>query len=106
MGHFAAGYAKAVDMLLNPPAVVNIVGSGEGAQALHRAALALVAPSRVVQVLNPARDKKRLATLYLPPEPDPAAYVCVGTVCSAPVVSPDALDETVREMQAMMPRGS
>jgi len=106
MGHFAAGYAKAVDMLLNPPAVVNIVGSGEGAQALHRAALALVAPSRVVQVLNPARDEKRLAALYLPPEPAPAAYVCVGTVCSAPVVSPDALDETVREMQAMMPRGS
>jgi len=106
MGHFAAGYAKAVDMLLNPLAVVNIVGSGEGAQALHRAALALVAPSRVVQVLNPARDEKRLAALYLPPEPAPAAYVCVGTVCSAPVVSPDALDETVREMQAMMPRGS
>jgi hypothetical protein len=102
MGHFAAGYAKAVDMLLNPPAVVNIVGSGEGAQALHRAALALVAPSRIVQVLDPARDENWLAVLCLPPEPAPAAYVCVGTVCSAPVTSADGLEATVGEMRAMM----
>jgi uncharacterized protein YyaL (SSP411 family) len=102
MGHFAAGYAKAVDTLLNPPVVVNIVGNADGAQALHRAAVALAAPSRIVQVLDPARDENRLAALYLPPEPAPAAYVCVGTVCSAPVTSADALDETVGEMRAMM----
>jgi uncharacterized protein YyaL (SSP411 family) len=101
MGHFAAGYAKAADMLLNPPAAVNIVGSADGAEALHRVALALVAPSRIVQVLDAARDEKRLAALYLPPEPAPAAYVCVGTVCSAPVTSADALEATVGEMRAM-----
>jgi uncharacterized protein YyaL (SSP411 family) len=101
MGYFASGYAKAVDMLLNPPAVVNIVGDEEAAGPLHQAALALDLPSRIVQVLDPARDAERLAALYLPPEPAGAAYVCIGTMCSSPVTSPDGLEETVREMQSM-----
>ena len=105
MGHFAAGYAKAVDMLLNPPAVVNIVGGIEMAGPLHRRALALPVGSRIVQVLEPGRDDERLAALYLPPEPAPGAYVCVGTMCSAPVTSPEALDATVGEMRAMIPQG-
>jgi uncharacterized protein YyaL (SSP411 family) len=115
MGHFAAGYARAVDRLLNPPAVVNIVAGGSAeagkprlrgldglASSLHAAALSLDAPSRIVQVLLPGRDDGRLAALYLPPDPAPAAYVCVGTVCSAPVTSPEALVETVSDMRAMM----
>jgi uncharacterized protein YyaL (SSP411 family) len=85
---------------------VNIVGSGKAAAALHRKALSLDLPSRVVQVLNPERDAARLEALYLPPEPAPAAYACVGTMCSAPVTSPDQLEETVREMQAMAGRRS
>jgi len=101
MGYFASGFAKAVDMLLNPPVAVNIVGTGESAAALHSKALSLDVPSRVVQVLDPERDAERVAALHLPPEPAPAAYVCVGTMCSAPVMSPDQLEETVREMQAM-----
>jgi hypothetical protein len=101
MGYFASGFAKAVDMLLNPPAEVNIVGSIEAAEGLHRKALSLDLPLRVVQVLDPERDAERMAALYLPPEPAPAAYACVGTMCSAPVTSPDQLEEVVREMQAM-----
>jgi uncharacterized protein YyaL (SSP411 family) len=88
-------------MLLNPPAVVNIVGDEEATGPLHQAALALDLPSRIVQVLDPARDAERLAALYLPPDPAGAAYVCIGTMCSSPVTSPDGLEETVREMQSM-----
>jgi uncharacterized protein YyaL (SSP411 family) len=101
MGHFAAGYAKAVDVLLNPPTVVNIVGGRDEVAPLHEAAMALAAPSRIVQVLDPVHDGERLAALYLPGEPAPAAYVCVGTICSAPVTSSDALEQAVREMRTI-----
>ncbi len=98
LGHFAAAYAKQVDLLLNPPPAVNIVGTAEseGARALHQAALTLDVPHRIVQLLDPERDAARLETLALPPQPSPAAYVCLGTVCSAPVTDPSALAESVQ----------
>ncbi|MCH7999169.1 MAG: thioredoxin domain-containing protein, partial [Chloroflexi bacterium] len=102
LGYFAAGYAKQVDLLLNPPAEVNIVGTlkDDGVRALHLAALSLDLPYRVVQLLDPERDVARLAALSLPPEPAPAAYVCLGTTCSAPVTDPAALTETVEKMRS------
>ena len=101
MGYFAAGYARMADLLLNPPAEVNIVGSPETAGSLHRAALLLDAPHRIVQLLDPVRDAARLAALSLPIEPAPAAYLCVGTSCSAPVMSVPGLLEAARQMQQM-----
>jgi len=99
MGYFAAGYARQVDTLLNPPAEVNIVGDPSSGAELHRAALSLDVPARVVQLLDPSRDRERLEELSLPAEPAPAAYACAGTMCSPPVTQPDALAEAVRGMQ-------
>jgi uncharacterized protein YyaL (SSP411 family) len=98
LGYFAAGYAKQVDLLLNPPADVNIVGTpkDDGARALHLAALSLDLPYRVVQLLDPERDAARLEELFLPPEPAPAAYVCLGATCSAPLTETSALAEAVQ----------
>jgi hypothetical protein len=104
MGYFAAGYAKQVDVLLNPPAEVNIVGDSSTAAELHRAALWLDVPTRIVQLLNPARDSERLEGLSLPSHPPPAAYACAGTMCSAPVTEPSALTEAVRDMQQVSVR--
>jgi uncharacterized protein YyaL (SSP411 family) len=104
MGYFAAGYAKQADIFLNPPVEVNIVGSLDAAGPLHRAALSLESPARTVQVLNPERDADRLASLFLPTEPSPAAYVCFGTMCSAPVTDPDQLTGTVRQLIEARPR--
>lgn len=102
LGHFAAAYARQVDLFLNPPAAVNIVGApeSEGARSLHHAALTLDMPYRIVQFLDPERDAARLEALALPPESSPAAYVCLGTTCSAPVSDPSALAETVRQMRS------
>jgi hypothetical protein len=97
MGHFAAAYGRQVDILLNPPAEVNIVGADE---ALLGAALRLDVPARVVQVLDPARDAEQLAALGLPAQPAPAAYACAGTMCSPPVTDAAVLAETVAAMQA------
>jgi len=100
MGYFAAGYAHQVDTLLNPPAELNIVGDLSSAADLHRAALSLDVPARIVQLLDPQRDADRLAAFSLPPAPAPAAYACAGTMCSAPVTAADALAEAVKDMQA------
>ncbi|MCH7576950.1 MAG: thioredoxin domain-containing protein [Chloroflexi bacterium] len=102
LGYFAAGYAKQVDLLLNPPAEVNIVGApkDDSVRALHLAALSLDLPYRVVQLLDPERDAARLEALFLPPEPAPAAYVCLGTTCSAPVTDPATLPETIEKMRS------
>ena len=98
LGYFAAGYAKQVDFALNPPAEINIVGDVRTAADLHAAALLLDVPHRIVQLLDPVRDAERLAALYLPAEPAPAAYVCAGTMCSAPVTQPSGLADAVRAM--------
>ncbi len=91
LGPFAASYARAVDLFLNPPPQVRIVGSAKEAAPLHGAALRLKAPGRLVQRLDPERDAERLAALSLPPKPAPAAYVCAGRTCSAPVEDPEGL---------------
>jgi uncharacterized protein YyaL (SSP411 family) len=99
MGHFAAAYGKQVDCFLNPPVEVNIVGFG-ATEGLHRAALSLDVPARVIQVLDPRRDSDRLAALGLPAEPSPATYVCAGTMCSAPITEPERLADAVTAMMA------
>jgi uncharacterized protein YyaL (SSP411 family) len=98
MGYFAAAYAKQVDLALNPPAEINIVGEPGAVGDLHAAALSLDVPARIVQVLHPERDADRLAALFLPPEPSPAAYACAGTMCSAPVTDPAGLAAAVSDM--------
>jgi uncharacterized protein YyaL (SSP411 family) len=67
-GHFTAGYARAVDLLFHEPIHVTIVGSSEAADVaeLVRAALKPYVASRIVQVLDPARDPDLLARSELP----------------------------------------
>ena len=68
-GHFVAGYARAVDLVLNPPVHVTIVGplEREDTQVLRRAALAPYVASRIVQVIDPATQQALLERTGLPP---------------------------------------
>ena len=108
MGHFAAAFARAADSYLHPQADVKLVGPIDALADLHRAALRLRVPDRTVQLLDPTRDSERLVALSLPPlaassaepEPAPAAYVCYGTVCSAPVRTVEELEATVEQMRS------
>jgi uncharacterized protein YyaL (SSP411 family) len=101
MGYFASGYAACVDVSINRPLQINIVGEFSEVSTLHRAALSLSSPARIVQVLDPARDGERLAQLALPAEPSPAAYVCSGSACAAPASDVDQLLAAVRQMRAL-----
>ena len=93
-GYFAAEYARAVDLLLNPGAEVKIVAAGGDGGTLHTAALALPVADRIVRVID-ASDAAALAAEGLPSHPAPAAYACYGTLCSAPVARPGDLFEIV-----------
>ena len=109
LGHFAASYARVVDLFLNPQAEIKVVGDiardsdlgevGRAARALHQAALRLPGAARTVQALHPQRDAARLTALALPASPSPVAYACFGTLCSAPVNDPATLAPTVEELR-------
>ncbi len=106
LGIFAAGYAEAVDRLLHPGPDIVVVGAGSEAEALRAAALRLAEPDRTVQTLDPRRDADLLERASLPATPSPAAYVCYGRACSAPVREPEALEEAVRSLREATARAA
>ena len=91
-GQFAAAYGSAVARALSEPRLVVVVGPEEDpiAKALWQIALASDDPNGSRQRLVPGRDDERIAGRGYPPE-RVAAYVCVGTVCSAPITAPAGL---------------
>jgi uncharacterized protein YyaL (SSP411 family) len=97
-GQFAASYANAVARGLAEPLVVTVVGPADDdvATALWRRARASTDPARSLHRLEPGRDEEALARLGFPAD-RVAAYVCVGTVCSAPIADEASLGRTLDE---------
>ncbi|HEV2249516.1 MAG TPA: DUF255 domain-containing protein [Candidatus Limnocylindria bacterium] len=87
-GQFAAAFGSAVARALGEPRVVVIVGPADDpvATALWQVALRSDDPNAARQWLVPGQDDERLAARGYPAE-RVAAYVCVGTVCSAPITA-------------------
>ncbi len=90
-GQFAAGYANAVARALREPVSVVVVGprTDPAATALWRAARSAADPDVVAMHLDPARDRAAITERGFPDRV--AAYVCVGTACSAPLTGADSL---------------
>jgi uncharacterized protein YyaL (SSP411 family) len=90
-GQFAAGYANAVARALREPVSVVVVGprTDPAATALWRAARSAADPDVVAMHLDPARDRAAIRERGFPDRV--AAYVCVGTACSAPLTGADSL---------------
>ncbi|MEK7863330.1 MAG: hypothetical protein AAB295_08715, partial [Chloroflexota bacterium] len=84
-GQLAASYANVVARALREPVSVVVVGrmGDPAAEALRRAARAANDPDVVVQHIDPAVDPAHLAERGFPDRV--AAYVCVGTSCTAPL---------------------
>ncbi|HEY5256881.1 MAG TPA: DUF255 domain-containing protein [Candidatus Baltobacteraceae bacterium] len=80
-GAFASTYVRAVRRYLMPETAIRIVGTAAAGEPFRRAAHAL-SSLPTIRTIAPAEA----ATLGLPSSPAPAAYLCSGTVCSAPVV--------------------
>ena len=105
-GQFAASYANAVARALAEPLVVAVVGPADdpAADALWRRARASTDPARSLHRLVPGRaddrgierDPEILTRLGFPSD-RVAAYVCVGTVCSAPIADEASLGRALDE---------
>jgi uncharacterized protein YyaL (SSP411 family) len=97
-GQFAASYANAVARALAEPLVVTVVGRAEDAVAgaLWRRVRATTDPASSLHRLDPDRDHEMLARLGFPPD-RVAAYVCIGTVCSAPIADEATLGRALEE---------
>ena len=100
-GLFAATLALALDLHLEPPPHVVIVGPRDDARtlALHAAALGAYRYGAVAHVYDPAAASGALPAVA--PALDgtaegPRAFVCTATACAPPAVDPEALAETIR----------
>jgi len=99
-GQFAASYANAVARALVEPLAVAVVGPDDDpvAAALWQRARATTDPARSLHRLVPGRaddrgaqsDDEMLKRLAFPTD-RVAAYVCIGTVCSAPILDEASL---------------
>ncbi|MBL8861606.1 MAG: thioredoxin domain-containing protein [Planctomycetes bacterium] len=95
-GHFTAGYARAVDLLFHEPIRVTVVGAPDApdVRELVRAAWKPYVASRIVQVLDPARDAELLQRSNLPasrPGEKARAYVERGRESYAETAEPARL---------------
>ncbi|HKW78337.1 MAG TPA: hypothetical protein VJQ09_04495, partial [Candidatus Limnocylindria bacterium] len=101
-GQFAASYANAVARALREPvsvAVVSRTGDAAG-ERLWRAATTARDPDLVARHLDPDRDAAVIGERGFPAD-RVAAYVCVGTTCSAPLTDEGSL---TRELDAARER--
>jgi uncharacterized protein YyaL (SSP411 family) len=101
-GFMAAGYAIAVDIFLNEPTTVRILGSPEeaGTKGLLAEAHRVYDPRKIIQVLDPKKDSETIRAFGFPNTEQPIAYVCVGTRCTAPIIEPRQIGPEVGRMLA------
>jgi len=82
---FAAPYARALRRYLNPVSTVTIVGEPQSTQEFREVAARLPDPLLCVRTISPG-DSAALQPLGFERSIGPAAYVCRGQTCSAPVM--------------------
>jgi hypothetical protein len=94
--------ALAVARIERHPVQMVLLGDPEDPTltALRRACVALFEPRKILINLDPARDAERIETLMYPAELAPALFVCVESVCSAPITDPAKVEATVKEILA------
>ncbi len=100
-GLFTATLAQAVDLHLDPPVHVVVVGprGDVRTQTLHAEALRTYRPGATVHVHDPASPDGSLPAVVAAQAVDgeaPRAFVCTATACAAPAATPEALRETLR----------
>ena len=91
-GQFASSYANAMARALAEPLSITVVGPKDDpvADELWSVARSVDDAARIVQRIVPDQDGARLEQLGFPPGRT-AAYVCVGTTCSAPLTDEGSL---------------
>jgi len=104
-GQFASAYADAVARALAEPLAITVVGPKDDpiATGLWGAARSVDDPARSIQRIVPEDDRAQLEQLGFPPDRT-AAYVCIGTSCSAPLTDEGSLRRELERARARLER--
>jgi uncharacterized protein YyaL (SSP411 family) len=104
-GQFASSYANAMARALTEPLSITVVGPRDDATAtaLWHVASTVDDPARSAQRLLPDVDGARLEELGFPPDRT-AAYVCIGTTCSAPLTDEGSLRRELERARGRLAR--
>ena len=91
--YMASTYALAVDLFLNEPTRIVIVGrlQESGTSQLLKASLRAYDPRKMIIPLDSEMDRKRLDSLGFTVEPQSRAYICVGKTCLPPLTEPEEI---------------
>jgi uncharacterized protein len=87
----------ALEELLNPPEIVILRGATETIESWRRELARLYAPQRMVLAVPTGAGNLPPALADKPAHGNAVAYVCKGSVCSAPLVSLSALANHLRQ---------
>ena len=103
----AASYALAVHRFLYSPVEVTVVGAPGDAdtRALVTAAANIPYPHTAIKYMD-SGDRERLADAGYWPSGEAQAYVCLETLCLAPVNDPETLHRTVLEFLESRAQGT
>ena len=93
-----AAWGRAKDLLIQGPVNLVLVGdsSSPGYRRLHRSALQVYAPHKVVRPLDTMRDAQQIRQLGFPLRTEAVMYACMGDRCLAPVATPLEVRELAR----------
>jgi uncharacterized protein len=98
-GIMAASYAVALELLLNGPVGITILGGkSKEAEALREKARGVYPFRRYILQLDPAKDSLRIKQLGYDGASAPVAYVCVGKVCGPPLKDPSLIEPTITSL--------
>ncbi len=96
-GVMAAAYAIPLDLYVNGPIQITLVGPQRGKEVgqFKRQALKLYPARRSLLYLDPAKDSDRIKQLGYAGSGPATAYVCVGKVCGPPLQEPSQIEESL-----------
>ena len=102
-GYLATGYVLAADLLLNYPVELVTVGPIDDprTRALHESSLRLFEPRRMVQLLDPERDRDLIEKRGYALTDRPTLFMCMNSVCAAPIHDPQQLAEVHSRFHTM-----
>ena len=93
-----AAWGRARGFLDHGPVSLVVVGdaSDPAYRRLHRSALQVAAPHRIVQPLDTRRDTAQIRAWGFPLDREPALYACMGERCLAPITTQQGVRDLAR----------
>lgn len=97
-GFFASRFGLSIDRFLSYPLQITVVGSLDDnrTKALIEEGLKFYEPGKIVEILDPKKDKVRVEKRGYSVTDVPTAYVCIGARCIEPVKEAEKLTSELK----------